>query len=115
MKISWRDKKTNEEVLKLADEQLYIIPTIKKRKITYFGHMIRRNNIHRLLLEGQQRKAKNGVVDKHHRMDGNAIQRPRDNCSRSGTLEDHDSQPSQRRRHLMMMMMICRNVDKQVH
>ena len=51
MKISWRDKKTNEEVLKLADERLYIIPTIKKRKFTYFDHMIRRNNIHRLLLE----------------------------------------------------------------
>ena len=52
MKISWREKKTNEEVLTLADEQLYKIPTIKKRKITYFGHMVRRNNIHRLLLEG---------------------------------------------------------------
>ena len=52
MKISWRGKKTNE-VLKLADERFYIIPTIKKRKITYFGHMIRRNNIHRLILEGQ--------------------------------------------------------------
>ena len=49
MKISWRDKKTNEVVLKLADEQLYIITTLKKRKITYFGHMIRRNN---MLLEG---------------------------------------------------------------
>ena len=36
---------------KMADEQLYIIPTIKKRKISYFGHMIRRNNIHRLILE----------------------------------------------------------------
>ena len=45
----WREKKTNEEVLTLADEQLYMIPTIKK---LYFGHMIRRNNIHRLLLEG---------------------------------------------------------------
>ena len=43
MKISWRE---------LADEQLYIIPTIKKKKITCFGHMIRRNNIHRLILEG---------------------------------------------------------------
>ena len=52
VKISWREKKTNEEVLTLADEQLYIIPTIKKGNITYFGHMIRRNNIHRLLLEG---------------------------------------------------------------
>ena len=49
-KISWMENKTNKEVLKLADERLYILPTIKKRK-TYFGHMIRRNNIHRLLLE----------------------------------------------------------------
>ena len=52
MKIIWRENKTNEEVLKLADEQLYIIPTIKNRQITYFSHMIRRNNIHRLLLDG---------------------------------------------------------------
>ena len=53
MKISWRETKTNDEVIKLADEQLYIIPTIKKRKkITYFGHMIRRNNIHMFILEG---------------------------------------------------------------
>ena len=128
MKISWREKKTNEEVLTLADEQLYIIPTIKKRKITYFGNMFRRNYIHRLLLEGPlegkeaeegrersslkysmqivglQRKAKNGVDDKHHRMDGDAIRIPRETCSRSGVMEDHDSQPSQRRRHLMMMI-----------
>ncbi len=47
MKISWREKKASEE-----DAQLYVIPTIKKRNITYFDHMIRRNNIHRLLLEG---------------------------------------------------------------
>ena len=52
MKISWREKKTNEEILKLTDKQLYIIPTIQKRKITYFGHMIKRNNMHRLILEG---------------------------------------------------------------
>ena len=52
IKIAWREKKTNQEVLTLADEQIYIILTITKRKITYFGHMIRRNNIHRLLLEG---------------------------------------------------------------
>ena len=90
--------------------------------------MIRRNNIHMLLFKGplegkeaeegqersslkyriqivgQQRKAKNGVDDKHHRMDGDAIRRPRETCSRSGAMEDHDSQPSQRRRHLMMMI-----------
>ncbi len=44
-------KKRNEEVLEMVDEVLYIVPTIKKRKMTYFGHMIRRNNIHRVILE----------------------------------------------------------------
>ena len=57
-------------------------------------------------MDTKQRKAKNGVVDKHHIMDGNAIPRPRENCSRSGVMEDHDSQPSHCRRHLMMMMMM---------
>ena len=61
MKISWRDKITNEEVLKLADERLYIVPTIKKITIIYFGHMIIRNNIHRQLLDGPlQRKLSRG-------------------------------------------------------
>ena len=36
----------------MVDEQLYIIPTIKKRKITYFGHMIRPTTSTGLLLEG---------------------------------------------------------------
>ena len=55
LKISWREKKTNEEVIEMVDEQqLYIITTIKKRKITYFGHIVRRNNIHRLISEGPQ-------------------------------------------------------------
>ena len=40
----------------MVNEQLSIISTIKKRKITYFGHMIRRNNIHRL--EGKVRRGR---------------------------------------------------------
>ena len=89
MKISWREKKTNEEILKLTDKQLYTIPTIQKRKITYFGHMIKRNNMHRLILEGppeeklSRGRLKNGVDDKHHRTDGDAIRRPREIGSRS--------------------------------
>ena len=35
---------------------------------------------------GQQRKAKNGVDDKHHRMDGDAIRIPRETCSRSEAM-----------------------------
>ena len=112
MKISWRENKTNEEVLEMVDEQLYINSPIENRKITYFDHMIRRSNIHRAVVgwstggESKQRKAKNGVDDKHHRMDGNAIRRPCETVSRSGAMESHDSHPSSRRRHLMMMMRV---------
>ena len=76
MKISWRENKTNEEVLEMADEQLYITPTIKKRKIptlvtwsdvTSTGGYWRDTGG-----QNKQRKAKNGVDDKYHRMDGNA-------------------------------------------
>ena len=33
--------------------KLYVIPAIKKRKTVYFGHMIRRENIQRILIDGQ--------------------------------------------------------------
>ena len=36
--------------------------------------------------EKKQRKAKNGVDDRHHRMDGNALRRPSETCSRSGAM-----------------------------
>ena len=36
-----RKEKKCEEVLKLADEHLYTIATMNKRKNTYFGHMVR--------------------------------------------------------------------------
>ena len=52
----------------------------------------------------KQRKAKNGVDNKYHRMDGNALRRPRETAGGSGEMEIHDSQPSSRRRHLMIVM-----------
>ena len=42
----------NEDVLKIAYEHVYLIPTIKKRKCALFGHLLRRNHIHRLIFEG---------------------------------------------------------------
>ena len=33
-------RKQNGVVLQMADEQLYVIPSIMKRNSTYFGHMI---------------------------------------------------------------------------
>ena len=53
MKISWVQKISNEDVMNMVQAKEYIIPAIKKRKLSFFGHMIRRDNIHRLLLEGK--------------------------------------------------------------
>ena len=72
-----------------------------------------------LLLEGPlEGKVNRGrpitVDDKYHRLDGNAPRRPRETVSRSGAMESHDSQPSSRRRHLMMMMMNPQTLEKNI-
>ena len=54
LKISWSDKITNEEVLnKIQNRSVLLENILRIRKLRYFGHLIRRNNISRLLLEGQ--------------------------------------------------------------
>ena len=53
LKISWIQKIRNEDVMKMINTKEYVVPTIKKRQLSFFGHMIRRDNMHRLLLEGK--------------------------------------------------------------
>ena len=43
----------NEEILEMTNSKRSLIATIKKRKLQYFGHLIRQNGIQRLLLEGK--------------------------------------------------------------
>ena len=52
-RISWMDKITNDEVLRRVGAKRYVISAIKSRKIAYFGHLVRRDNIQRVLLEGK--------------------------------------------------------------
>ena len=53
LKISWTQHKTNEAVLDMMNTKKSIINTIKGRKLSYFGHLIRRDNVQRLILEGK--------------------------------------------------------------
>jgi len=39
--ISWVDKVTNTEVLRIIGKELEMMNTIKCRKLQYFGHMLR--------------------------------------------------------------------------
>ena len=53
LKISWKDHKTNEEVLRMANTKRSLLSNIKERKLKYFGHIVRAQGIHRMLLEGR--------------------------------------------------------------
>src|ERR1051325_2092794 len=52
-KISWKDLKTNDEVLHLVEEKRNIVITIEKRKKNWIGHIVRGNSLLKLVLEGR--------------------------------------------------------------
>ena len=53
LRISWKEHKTNGEVLHKMKTKRLLSNTIKKRKYQYFGHIIRGDGIQRLLMEGR--------------------------------------------------------------
>ena len=52
-RISYVDHVTNEEVLQRAKAKRSLIDNIKRRKIEYFGHLVRADNIQKELLVGE--------------------------------------------------------------
>ena len=45
LNITYKDRKTNESVLKDLGTQRELFGQVVKRKLTYFGHMSRKNNL----------------------------------------------------------------------
>ena len=52
-KVSWKDKKTNEEILSLVGEEICLMKTIIKRKKDWIGHVVRGDNLLKRVLEGR--------------------------------------------------------------
>jgi hypothetical protein len=52
-KISWTDRVRNEEVLNRVKEERTILHTIKRRKATWIGHILRRNCLLKRVIEGK--------------------------------------------------------------
>jgi hypothetical protein len=52
-KISWTDRKRNEEVLHRVKEERNIVHTIKRRKANWIGHILRRNCLLKHVIEGK--------------------------------------------------------------
>ena len=53
LRISYQEHITNEEVLRRVQEKRTLLQTIKKRKCTFFGHVVRNDGLQRHLLEGR--------------------------------------------------------------
>ena len=51
-KISWRDRVTNEDVLRRVQENRSLWRNIQKRRVTLIGHILRHNNFIKGILEG---------------------------------------------------------------
>ena len=52
-RVSWEDKKTNEEVLCSVGEERSLIDTIRKRKKNWIEHVVRGEGLLKLVLEGR--------------------------------------------------------------
>ena len=51
--ISWKDKVTNDEVLKRVKEERNLLKIIRRRKKNWLGHILRGENMLRDVLEGK--------------------------------------------------------------
>jgi len=52
-KISWTDRVSNEEVLHTVNEERNVVHTIKRRKATRIGYILRRNCLLKYFGEGR--------------------------------------------------------------
>jgi hypothetical protein len=69
-KISWTERVRNEDVLHRVKEERNILHTIKRRKTNWIGHILRRNCLHKQVIEGKleeriERTGRRGRRRKH--------------------------------------------------
>ena len=53
LRISYEERRTNEDVMRMAHAHRALKKDIMKRKAEYFGHIIRKDNIQKMLIEGK--------------------------------------------------------------
>ena len=53
LRISWRERRTNQSILQELDTTLSLLKDIRIRKLRYFGHVTRRNNLSTEILQGK--------------------------------------------------------------
>ena len=53
MRISWTEKKSNEEVMEMAGYKRSLLKTIRKRQLQFFGHINRADGLEKQRLSGK--------------------------------------------------------------
>ena len=112
VRISWTEHKSNEEVLEITISKRSLIATVKERKLQYFGHLIRQNGIQRLLLEGKiegmigHGRPKTMWMDNIQDQTGLNMDSVCVKSQRPDRMEIHDSQPTESRWHMIMMIKV---------
>ena len=53
LKISWTERKTNEEVMEMSGYKRTLLRHIRKRQLNFFGHIIRADGLEKQLLCGK--------------------------------------------------------------
>ena len=53
LKVSWREHRTNESILEELRTSRQLVSAVKKRKLQYFGHITRAQNLSTHLLDGR--------------------------------------------------------------
>ena len=63
MRISWTEKKSNEEVLLTAGTSRELTTTIRKRQMKFLGHSIKKNGIERVgRINGKRDRRRHGLT-----------------------------------------------------
>lgn len=53
VRISWIDRRTNESILQALGTQLELMKIVRERKLKYFGHVVKAQNLCTRILEGR--------------------------------------------------------------
>ena len=53
MRISWTEKKSNDEVMEMAGCKRSLLKTIRKRQLQFFGHINRADGLEKQILSGK--------------------------------------------------------------
>ena len=52
LRVSWRDRVTNEEVLRRVGQQRTLLAELRKRQMNFLGHVLRNEKVEHLCLTG---------------------------------------------------------------